>query len=137
MRRLLRCGWFWLSVILLTLLLVGGFLLVASRHTTAITQANCDKIVVGMAEEEVEALLGEPPSGAAGANAVMGAFWLDDEDNMITVEFWGGKVVKKGFSEGHLSTLERIQKMIRRILRPSPARGSSAFVVHLSLPQAP
>jgi hypothetical protein len=112
---LLKRWWVWSIAIVTTLLLATAALLIASTRTT-ITPENCDKIKVGMTEQEVEALLGERPSGGFGANVVMAAFWSDEEENTIIVEFWGAKAVGKRFMEGKLSTWERMQKRFRRIL---------------------
>lgn len=110
-----------LLLLLASVWLTGAAVLSLSSDPSGnISQANCDKIQVGMTEEEVEAILGEPGSGWICTNRTKGKVWLHPDRGILVVNFtWGPqpKVFSRTFTplpERHV--LQRFFTGIRRLL---------------------
>ncbi len=107
--------WFWMGTLLLVL--VAGCLIIplgASR----ISQANCDKIQLGMTPTQVIEILGEHPLPTGVERGVWGDLylaWYDDDDNRVEVRFAGQSgVTEKVFTPTGLSLYGQAKLRIAR-----------------------
>jgi hypothetical protein len=89
MRWLLKRWWFWAGTGLVLVALLAGYLLIPEGH---ITQANCDRIQLGMTFQQVKSLLGNHyvPHGESFPGAPI-VTWYEEIDfvdgNIIDVTF--------------------------------------------------
>jgi len=89
-----------LALVLACLLLAGAVLLLTLGPQDKISQAACDRIQLGMTEDEVEGIVGERGKGWIGTQREKGKVWLDIDSGILEVGFSRrtGRVVSKAFT---------------------------------------
>src|SRR5262245_41101844 len=108
MRWLFTRWWAWALVAMTALLLVAMALFASGG--SKITEANCDRIVAGMTLEEVEALLGRPPSASSDDGFMQfWCAWTDENDNKIVAFDSRRQVLWCVFTQGQVSLQERLR----------------------------
>src|SRR5437016_4370965 len=125
MRWLLKRWWFLVGLGFVLVALVAGYLLIPIDEGP-ISQAACDKIQLGMSEEQVQEMLGPRTISVtcvwdedAKAGRITEIGWGDEDGNIISVNFGAtNRVTAKGFRRTDLSFLEL---MTRHIARRMPA----------------
>src|SRR6266446_3410731 len=89
MRWLLKRWWFWGGMLFMLVATCAGYLLIPVEEPR-ISQANYDKIRLGMTKKQVEHLLGETRDASVlsmGGSESAGVYWSDDDGNEIGVSF--------------------------------------------------
>jgi len=110
---LLKRWWFWAGTGFMLVAVCAGYLLIPVREGR-ISQAACERIQLGMTIAEVEELLGEKKP-LDERFPVKGIDWMDDDGNLIDVEFDGRVVTGKTFFDIPLT--ERMKRRIERRIR--------------------
>jgi hypothetical protein len=108
--------WFWGGALLILVAICAGYLFIPAERSR-ITQANFDKIQLGMVKNEVEDLLGQNKLGwLIGKPNGKWLHWPDDDGNEIDVYFDrpNGAVAEKDFRHTELSSWEKIEHRIER-----------------------
>jgi hypothetical protein len=111
MQKRFRRSWLWATV-LLAVVVGAAYLRVPPR----ISQANFKRIEIGMTDEEVRSVLGEPYTTyppRAGPHTTVWKQWCDDDDNAIFVMLIDGLVTNKGFRHTDLSFVELMKRRLR------------------------
>jgi len=125
MRWLLRRWWFWAGTGFILVAILAGYLVIPVSEGR-ISQANCDRIQLGMTFEEVKSLLGEHCLAWPGTLWVPNVVtWYDDLDdyfygNHIDVTFkagWHDDVLRKEFHRTELPFHVRLKHRIERRIR--------------------
>jgi hypothetical protein len=126
MRWFLKRWWFWVGSLgtgLVALFAVGCILIAAEER---LNQTNCDKILLGMREEQVFALLdsfhlGYQSIEGTGLAIFRQVSFADEDGNSIEVSFSDGRVTAKHFVPSRLSLFQCMKRRIEvRILGIRP-----------------
>jgi hypothetical protein len=121
MRWLLKRWWFLAAAGFMLVAVCAGYLLIPVGEG-GISQANCDKIQIGLADSEICNTL-----DGLGQQFFQFSFawrgpdrtesWFDDEGNVITVAFVERRVTEKHFTPSRLSLWERMKRRIERRIK--------------------
>jgi hypothetical protein len=109
-----RSNWYWPFVgfglmIIVCLSLVAVTDELAAWNRTRVRLANLDRIKIGMSEEEVIQILGQPDGPTHGGNIVYPGWW-DSEDGFIEVNFHVSEGVTSKTFQKHPTRAEKFLK---------------------------